>query len=161
MRWDASEVETKGSRARSRTGVRGKLARNSVLRHMALEGLETRTLLSTTTTSTLPAATVALNSQIDISNSEGSESTPSIAIDKNNPLKMAAVWVRNDPKLAPGITVFVEFSTSNNGGASWTSPQFLNLIADPTTSNPIKSFQQASDATAVSYTHLDVYKRQA
>ena len=145
MRSDASEVESKGSRARTRAGLRGKLARSSTLRRMALEGLEARTMLSTTTTSTLPSPAVALNSQINLSGSEGSESTPSIAIDKNNPQKMAAVWVRNDPLLAPGTTVFIEYAYSNNGGASWSGPQRLNNIINPTTSNPVVPYAQATD----------------
>ncbi|WP_422931842.1 Ig-like domain-containing protein [Singulisphaera sp. PoT] len=145
MRSDASEVESKGSRARTRSGLRGVAARNAKLRRMALESLETRTLLSTTTTSTLPSPSVTLNSQINLSGSEGSESTPSIAIDKNNPNKMAAVWVRNDPLLAPGTTVFVEFSFSNDGGNTWASPRQLGNVADPTTSNPIKPYSLATD----------------
>src|SRR5437764_15256722 len=116
MRSEPSKLGMKGARGRTLRGPRRESARNSMLRQIALEALGPRTLLAATP---LPTPAVLPSSQVDISNSEGNESSPTIAVDPLNTNKLAAVWVRNDPKLAPGITIFVEMATSNDGGATW------------------------------------------
>ena len=69
------------------------------------------------------------------------DSSPSIAIDPNNPLKMVSAWTRNDPKLAPGRTEFVEYGVSTDGGKTWherrAQPGPGGFLSDPTTTgNP-------------------------
>src|SRR5262249_20406132 len=78
------------------------------------------------------------------------ESTPSITVDKNNPLKLAAVWTRNDPQITGPTHVFVEGATSSDGGQTWVpinSLGFAAILSDPTTSNPITTFAQVTDAS--------------
>src|SRR5260370_40411980 len=102
-----------------------------------MESLEPRTLMAT-----LPPG--AVSPTVDISNTRGDESTPSIAIDQNNPLKLAAVWTRNDPLLAPAQTEVVEAAVSVDGGKGWQSlGRPGHFIADPLTSNTVLPFPQA------------------
>src|SRR5436309_3382065 len=115
MRSEPSKLGMKGARGRTHGGPRRGSARNSMLRQIALEALEPRMLLA----AALPTPAVLPNSQVDITGLEGNESSPSIAVDPVNPNKLAAVWVRNDPKLAPGPTIFGEMATSTDGGATW------------------------------------------
>src|SRR5215213_888500 len=127
MRSEPSEVRAKGGRARSLAGLSRGSARKSALRRLSLEGLESRELLATIPeallslipTSTLPAPSVPLSSQVNVSGSPFSisitsdESAPSIAVDKNNPLRLAAVWTRDDPQITGPTHVFVEGATSS------------------------------------------------
>jgi hypothetical protein len=115
-----------------------------VLRQIVVEALEARTLLD----ATLPSPTVLPNSQVDISSQTGNESSPTIVIDQHDPNKLASVWVRNDPTLAPAPTVFVQMSVSNDGGATWSAPTSFtggSLLNNPTTSNPIVRFPMGTD----------------
>src|SRR5918997_36852 len=111
MRPEAPAVKSPLGRPR-RPGSRPRPARKPSRRRVVLEGLEPRTLLAT-----LPAATI-LN-RVDVSNSTGDESTPSIAINPANPQNLASVWVRNDPSRTGGNTVVVEAAVSTDGGATW------------------------------------------
>ena len=61
MRWEPSKMGMKGARRRTLRGPRRESARNSMLRRITLEALESRTLLD----ATLPAPTVVANSQIE------------------------------------------------------------------------------------------------
>src|SRR3954451_6308757 len=140
MRSEPAKVGTKGTRGRTLRGSRRELARNSMLRRIALEALEPRTLMAV-----LPTPTVLPNSQVDVSTSRGNESSPAIAIDQLNPNKLAAVWVRNDPALAPGRTVFVEMAYSNNAGQTWTQISPGGFLPNPTTSNPTVAFPTSTD----------------
>src|SRR5947208_935182 len=130
MRSERSEVQAKGNRARSLAGSRRGSARRSALRRLWLEDLESRQLLSTAPEqllasikpSTLPAPSVPLNTQIDLSRSPfdlSDESAPSIAIDKNNPQKLVAVWTRNDPRITGPTHIVVDGSYSTDGGLNW------------------------------------------
>src|SRR4051812_22590089 len=76
MRSEPAKMGTKGTRGRTR-GPRHGIARNSMLRRIALEALEPRTLMAV-----VPTPTVLPNSQVDISTSRGDESSPTIAIDQ-------------------------------------------------------------------------------
>src|SRR4051794_40126179 len=126
MRTVASEVESHRNRLPVRLGSRAVALRKSRLRRLALESLEVRALLST-----LPAATI-LN-RVDVSNSTGDESTPSVAINPSNPQNLASVWVRNDPSRTGENKVLVEGAISNNSGASWSSFSATpNILRDPT-----------------------------
>ncbi|WP_422931845.1 beta strand repeat-containing protein [Singulisphaera sp. PoT] len=149
MRPVASENDSPKNRGNDRLNPRKAAIRRSRLRATALEGLEERTLLSS-----IPAPNVPLNSQVDVSggSSQGNSSTPSIAIDPTDPTKMAAVWTIHDPSLAPGPQVVVAGAYSNDGGQSWrflgnNGRGILDNIDDPTTSNPIKSLGQATNAS--------------
>jgi subtilisin-like proprotein convertase family protein len=106
-----------------------------------MEALEPRTLLAT-----LPPG--AVSPTVDLrATTTGNTSTPSIAIDQNNPLKLAAVWTLNDPTFAPAQTEVVEAAVSVDGGKVWQSiGRPGNFIGDPLTSNPVLPFPQASDA---------------
>src|SRR4051812_15515059 len=110
MRSERSEVKAKGGRARSLAGLRRGSSRRSAVSRLLLEDLESRQLLSTlpeqllaaTKPSTLPSPVVPLNSQVDLTNSQfdlSDESSPSIAVDKNNPQKLVAVWTVNNPRI--------------------------------------------------------------
>ena len=151
MSSEPTKVKTRGSRTRTQGGARRLSARGETLRRLAMESLEARALMAV-----LPAPT--FTGPVDVSNSRGNESTPSIAVDPTNPQKLAAVWTRNDPQLAPGPTEIVEFSVSTDGGKSWSNPnQPGNFIGDPTTSNPVVIFPQASDASVAFDRNENVY----
>src|SRR4051812_42870895 len=111
MRTVASEVEFPEVDGPARSRARVVAARKSRLRRMALEGLEARELLAV-----LPAAVPG--TPINASgNPGGNLSSPQIAIDRYDPTKLVAVWVRNDPaNLAAPTQVIVEGAYSSDGG---------------------------------------------
>jgi subtilisin-like proprotein convertase family protein len=82
---------------------------------------------------------------MNITGDEGNDSTPTIAVDPHNPDKLAAVWVRNDPKLAPGITIFAEMAVSGDGGATWSAPTMIPVTQNPNTSGPVLPFAEVTD----------------
>ncbi len=121
MRDDASAFEKSKAGSGQQHGVRSSKLRKTRLRALALEPLEARTLMST-----LPPVTTASRTAISTATT-GNSDAPSIAIDPNDPLKMVAVWVRNDPSNPKGpgsttpTTAFVEAAYSTKGGVtgSW------------------------------------------
>ena len=140
MRAVASEIDTPKARAGSRPGNRSAKLRKTRLRQMALEALETRALMAT-----IPGAVVT--NQVDVSNSGGNQSSPSIAVDPTNPLNVVSVWTRIDPNLAPGPTVVTEGAYSTNGG-SWTRFSPNSILTDPTSSATTPApYAQTTDAT--------------
>jgi subtilisin-like proprotein convertase family protein len=150
MRWQRSEAGVEVGRSRNESGARRKLTRKSQLRRAALESLEPRTLLAT-----LPAPVVS--NPADISGSRGDESSPSIAVDTNNPQKLVAVWTRNDPMLAPGPTIIAEGTYSVDGGQNWT-PLFLGgVLGNPNTTNPTVPFQAVTDLNVAFDRNDNVY----
>ena len=138
MRWEPSKMGTNGARRRTLRGPRREAARNTMLRRITLESLESRIVLD----ASLPAPTVA-TSPMNITGDEGNDSTPTITVDPHNPDKLAAVWVRNDPKLAPGMTIFVEMAVSNDAGNTWSAPAPIQVISNPNTSGPTVPFAEA------------------
>ena len=141
MRAVLTETTTTKVRVGSHFPTRSERLRKLHLRSFSLEGLEQRTLMAT-----IPAALVA--GQVNISNSGGNQSSPSIAVNPLNPLQLAAVWTRLDANLAPSPTVVVEGAYSNNGGVSWTSFTPSAQVADFTsTATPPPLFAQATDAS--------------
>jgi large repetitive protein len=141
MRAVASEIDTLKARAGSRPGNRSAKLRKTRLRQMALEALETRALMAT-----IPGAVVT--NQVDVSNSGGNQSSPSIAVDPTNPLNVVSVWTRIDPNLAPGPTVITEGAYSTNGGGSWTKFSPNSILTDPTSSATAPApYAQTTDAT--------------
>jgi len=157
MRADAYGVVGSKVRAGSGSGVRAARIRKSRLRGLALEALESRTLLATlppvTTTSRTPVSTLS-----------GNANTPSIAIDPNNPMKMVAVWVRNDPQnpLHVGTNggptpVYAQAAYSTDGGNSW-SPlggSLGNDAADPAT--PANVLPAITDVSVAFDAHDNFY----
>ncbi len=151
MSSETSRVKTTGSRARLAAGSRRQTVRSATLRRLSLDELESRTLMAVLPTTvfdttnpnngtsafqTLGAAQVSVDGN-------GNESSPSIAIDQNDPQKLVAVWTDNNPRLAPGPTEIVEFAFSTDGGLSWNAGGGGRLgpnVPDPTTSNPQIAF---------------------
>ena len=139
------KVKTAQGRTRTHSGTRrresrvGASPRRTVLDAMALEPRELM--------ATLPASLFSGTSLVTRSGT-GNTSTPSIAIDQNNPQKLVAAWTLNDPTFAPGQTEVVRVAFSSDGGNTWQnsgSPGFF--IGDPSTSNPVVPFQQAFNAS--------------
>jgi hypothetical protein len=139
MRPEAPEVQSSMGRLR-RPGSRPRPARKASRRRVALEGLEPRTLLAI-----LPAASIL--GRVDVSNSGGDESTPSVAINPSNPQNLASVWVRNDPNRSGNNKVTVEGAVSANGGVTWSGFQATPFtLTDPTATNG-QQIAQVSDAS--------------
>jgi subtilisin-like proprotein convertase family protein len=147
MSAEASKVNAKGDRARTPVGMRRRPARTGTYRRLDVDVLEARELLAVLPASTFPTSTVPISAV----SGQGNMSTPSVAIDPNNPQKLAAVWTRNDPNLAPGPTEIVQWAYSVDGGKSWlgqgTPGGFGNALLDPTTSNPPVLLPQYSNAS--------------
>jgi subtilisin-like proprotein convertase family protein len=119
-----------------------------------LTQLETRALLAT-----LPATAVSNLNQVVVDGGgfgdSQNDSTPSIAIDPNNPLYMAASWTINNPKLAPAPTEQIRAAVSTNGGKSWTPVFVGGLDIDPTTLGGTPApYAQGTDST-VAFDHSD------
>jgi large repetitive protein len=131
MRRQPNELKTKGTRVQSREGSRRAEAKRSQLRRLTLEGLEERTLMAT---APLPIVTgqasITTNQQTNTSN----DSTPFVAVDPVNPLKMVMVYTQHDPsagqETATPYLPMAEFTV--NGGKSW-SPLTTGPFAGLTT----------------------------
>lgn len=154
MRAGFSGDETSNSGTGSRSRIRSARLRKSRLRSRALEGLEPRVLLAV-----LPPTSVSNANQVRIDpqflGGSQNDSTPSIAVDPNNPQYMAAAWTINNPKLAPGPTELVQAAVSTNGGQSWSQVGVGNQKVDPTTLGGTPApYAQATDAT-VAFDHSD------
>lgn len=119
---------------------RGKVRRSPAARspRLGVEALEERTLMSV-----LPPPT--FTSHLDISNSRGNESNPSVAVDPVNPSRAVAVYTRNDPQLAPGPQVISEGRYTVNGGATWSTFFLQSPLSNPATTNPTIPFAQETD----------------
>ncbi|QDV39602.1 Ig-like domain-containing protein [Tautonia plasticadhaerens] len=117
-------------------------------RRAVLEWLEPRALLATVPT---PVVFDPVNiSSSDFSVDDNSdESSPSIAVDPNNPLRVAAVWTRWDTDPDPDF-IGVEGAYSTNGGASWSSFNVSGgRLTDPASSaDDPQSFDRETDASA-------------
>src|SRR5262249_30139971 len=127
--------------ARRHSGRRPEAARQSKLRRLALEGLEGRTLMAV-----LPSPNVL--GQVDISNSGGNESAPSIAVDPTNSQHLVATWTRNDPNLGGDTTILAEASYSNDGGTTWTRlVGAVPVLIDPASGTTPRNFAQVTDTS--------------
>ena len=134
---------TTGDLVRTMRSARRESSRNSKLRRIALEGLESRMLLAT-----LPTPTAVSGSQSFISyngDAHGSQTSQTIAVDPQDPSKMVAAWVSTDPTRAPGPTVFVQAASSSDGGQTW--KQFLSgdLVRNPTATAAPFNYTQSTD----------------
>ena len=139
------KVKTTESRTRTRLGTRRRESRGAGSpRRTILDAmvLEARTLMAT-----LPASVFSGTSLITRSGT-GTSSTPSIAIDQNNPQRLVAAWTLNDPTFAPGPTEVVRVSFSSDGGTTWTNPTSPGgFIIDPSTGTSPVIFLQAFNAS--------------
>lgn len=114
MRAGASSVSSPEQRGRTHRDARLRKTRKARLRREALEWLEPRTLLAV-----LPAAELAGGLGNLTGNTAGSMSSPTVVVDRYNPLHLASVWVLNDPDLG-AVSTIIRGAYSNNGGATWT-----------------------------------------
>jgi subtilisin-like proprotein convertase family protein len=97
------------------------------------EPLEKRSYLST-----IPAATVTDRFNISGGGSSN-ESTPSIAVDLNDPTKLIAAWTSNT-----GDELVVQAAYSVDSGRHWTSMDLPGNLANPATSSPVQAFENSS-----------------
>ena len=122
--------------------------RRAKLRRAALEGLEPRTLLAT-----IPApAVIGLANASNTSpgaNDNSSESTPSIAVNPNNPNHLVSSWLRFDTDSDPD-TIEIQARMSTDGGASWTTLSVPGRRTDPSNDDgdPYPNIDNASVAFA-------------
>ncbi|MGC8642896.1 MAG: proprotein convertase P-domain-containing protein, partial [Isosphaeraceae bacterium] len=163
MRTGASDFSSRRFRGQVRPDARLKRNRQARLRRAVMDSefLEPRTLLAT-----IPAATAVGGPQniSSLFNNAGgltaNQSSVQVAIDPNNPQKMVATWVDNDPALL-GITngniaVITEMAYSVNAGQTWhplqaepgsgypVAPEVLDPATGSTTS-PILPFKYQTD----------------
>jgi subtilisin-like proprotein convertase family protein len=142
MRRQPIESKTKGTRVLSREGSRRAAAKRSQIRRLTLEDLEARTLMAT---APLPIVTGQASLSSNQASNTSNDSSPSVAVDPVNPLKMVMVYTHHDPKNAQIFaTPFVaEAEFTVDGGKTW-SPLGLPINQfDPSTSNPEVQYTQA------------------
>jgi hypothetical protein len=132
MRRVDSEGDSQNSRNRKRSHARTSPAQKSTLRRLALDRLEDRTLLATgALASTLPEPITQAQSEVGdgfgVTGNAANSSSPSVAIDPLNPLKMVSVWTTldtSDTKIDSGnnggqVTTYVQGAFSTDGGTTW------------------------------------------
>jgi subtilisin-like proprotein convertase family protein len=132
MRRVDSEGDSQISRNRKRSHARTSPAQKSTLRRLALDRLEDRTLLATgALASTLPEPVTQAQSEVGngfvATGTGANSSSPSVAIDPLNPLKMVSVWTTldtTDAKIDAGnnggyVTTYVQGAYSIDGGTTW------------------------------------------
>jgi subtilisin-like proprotein convertase family protein len=133
MRTGTWDKQLQGHRGRDRARA-SKGGRKGRPRLVELEGLESRTLLATIPAATATAAPSNLSNLVGNvgGTTAASESSTQVAVDPNDPSKLVAVWVDNDPTLFGDtdntIQVVVEAAYSINSGQSW-----LPLLIEPIT----------------------------
>ena len=132
-------------------------ARRAKLRRAALESLEERCLLAT-----IPAPMVL--DQVDISNpfeitdDETDESTPSIAVDPNNPQNLVASWTEFNADIDdPNFQVSVRLARSNDGGQNWTRIGTPGRRIDPSTGDNPAPYPTLADASVAFAPNGDFY----
>src|SRR5207237_453041 len=107
--------DSRRSRRRSAFGGRRTTPQKRSLR-LALEGLETRTLLSV-----LPPPLITSHANISGNTGTAHYSAPSVVVDPTNPQKMVAVFVDHDTSFpvpnAPAEVVQAAYSS--DGGSHW------------------------------------------
>ena len=142
-------VEATGERGRLTGGSRRRRGRRGTYCQPRMDTLERRELLTTIPATTFQSSTIPISA---VSN-DGSASAPSIAVDPNNPEKLAAVWTQSGgPDLPNGVSQIVKFATSNNGGQSWViqgTPGGFSFPAsyNPTTTNPTVLYTNYNNAS--------------
>ena len=170
MRRVDAEGDSRGVRGQDTSG---RARTKSKLRRASIESLERRELLSTST-STLPTPTILTAPKLTTGpsaaaaagalTSDPSASTPSVAVDPANPLKMVATWIDHTAAgynpgggfVAP-ITSYAQGAFSTNGGVTWTAfpsgfgPGSINVQEDPSIARPTNGqrnvYTQTTDAS--------------
>jgi len=137
MRREPTEVKDRVGRGRWRPAVRGVAATRSRLRRLTLESLEARALMATA-----PLPIVANQTSVSFGSEKRDDSSPWVAIDPINPLKMVAVFTTRDTSSGQTI-IFSQAQATTDGGKHWSSVGLPGNLGDPTTSNPVKAFSQA------------------
>lgn len=114
-----------------------------------VDALETRVMLST-----LPAPITTFNTNITgvtVKADNTNYSSPSIAYDPADPMKVVEASVENAPGVSGDEKVFIQLSYSTNGGATWTdmSGDVDYNLPDPTTtsSTTVHYYVDATDPT--------------
>ncbi len=116
-------------------------------RRIELEGLETRTLLSTLPAAAVTGSPLGLTGLANVS-TDGNADSPMVEIDPADPNKMVAVWVVNNPSLpAPGPFVNVEGAYSIDAGKDWRSFSAEVVLLDPSTQNPTVPYADITNPT--------------
>ena len=158
MSAESSQVKAE-RRNRPGDGARRRAARTAALQRLWIDTLEPRTLMAAlpaTVFNTTPAQNAVLPnyetngaSNVSAGGTVSDDSSPSIAIDPLDPLKMVSTWTRNQPNAAPGQTEFVQYGISTDGGKIWTNEgRVSGFLFDPTTSGTsLKQFAQQTDAS--------------
>ena len=143
------EGDSQSSRDRKRGEARSCPSQKNNLRRLALEGLESRTLLSTASAAEqiAAAATAAVNKATSTAKPEAStlpspitvgqsyvgsgttstsanSSSPSVAVDPLDPSKLVAAWITYDPGhpfdgTGGQVTSYVQGAYSLDGGNTW------------------------------------------
>ena len=148
------KVKTTESRTRTPLGRRRRESRGSTVPRRAILDamvLEARTLMTTIPASQFSGTVLIPGTQTGT----GNTSSPSIAIDPNNPQKLVSAWTLNDPTFAPGQTEVARVSFSSDGGATWTNPQSPGgFLIDPSSGTSPVPFQQAFN-TSVGFDRND------
>jgi len=173
MRMIASEMETTEATGEIRQKSRVVAARKSRLRRMTIEGLEARTLLATLPASSADFTTLsqltgsALTGGGNLSSTAGgggsstsNESSPQIVVDRYDPNKLVAVWVRNDPAVFTGTTkIVIAGAFSNDGGNTWRSFNAApNMVNDPNSApTNILPFAQVTDPSVAFNANHEFY----
>lgn len=138
MRRLPTEVKSQGDGGAARLGMRAlAAAKRSRLRRLTMESLEERALMATNPVSVASGQVAITNNG---KNSNTNDSSPFIAIDPLDPLKMVTVYTDRNTNNTPNVQTRASFS--NNGGVSWTaipvggfsSPSLTSVLGDPTSS---------------------------
>ena len=162
MRTGASDVPSRGLRGQVRPDARLKKTRKTRVRRSMLESdfLEPRTLLATIPGATAAAAPQNISSLFgNVGGLVANQSSVQVAVDPQNPQKMVATWVDNDPTML-AITLgtiggVIEAAYSTNAGQVWhpfqaeptsTLPLPVSTeVLDPATTGPTVPYRYATD----------------
>jgi subtilisin-like proprotein convertase family protein len=136
MRRQPSELKTKGTRVQSREGSRRAEAKRSQLRRLMLEGLEERTLMATA-----PLPIVSGQTALTGASNTSNDSSPLVAVDPLNPLKMVMVYTHHDPQItATPYQAMAKFTA--NGGGTWSTLTLPGNVGDPSITSAPTAYTQ-------------------
>ena len=147
MGMGAWNSQLRGHRGRIQPKARLKEARKVRSRWIELEGLETRTLLSTLPAATTTSAPINLTGLSSVA-TQGNADSPTVEVNPADPSKMVAVWVVNNPSIPPnGPYVNVEGASSIDSGKDWLPFSAEVVLLDPNTTNPTIPYADITNPT--------------